>query len=107
MRSNVQDEGMEDCMQKLMKAAKVRVPFSERRPQRERKTSTQLPKPLHVREKGLEKEIGEESKAMAMLLKMGIKSICRIWTIRRPSSEILCLWRWSLTLPTTYMYSHH
>ncbi|KAF9135865.1 hypothetical protein BGW39_010680 [Mortierella sp. 14UC] len=52
--------------------------YSERRRQKEREHLANLPKPLHVREKeareqGLEKEIGEDNKGMAMLLKMGFK----------------------------------
>lgn len=57
---------------------KASLTYSERRRQKEREHLANLPKPLHVREKearekGLEKEIGEENKGMAMLLKMGFK----------------------------------
>lgn len=58
--------------------SKVNMSYSERRRQKEREHLANLPKPLHVREKeareqGLEKEIGEDNKGMAMLLKMGFK----------------------------------
>ncbi|KAF9151175.1 hypothetical protein BG015_006981 [Linnemannia schmuckeri] len=57
---------------------KANMTYSERRRQKEREHLANLPKPLHVREKeareqGLEKEIGEDNKGMAMLLKMGFK----------------------------------
>lgn len=52
--------------------------YSERRRLKEKEHLANLPKPLHVREKeareqGLNKELGEENKGMAMLLKMGFK----------------------------------
>jgi hypothetical protein len=58
--------------------SKASMTYSERRRQKEREHLANLPKPLHVREKeareqGLEKEIGEDNKGMAMLLKMGFK----------------------------------
>lgn len=58
--------------------SKATMTYSERRRQKEREHLANLPKPLHVREKeareqGLEKEIGEDNKGMAMLLKMGFK----------------------------------
>ncbi|KAK3846211.1 MAG: hypothetical protein J3R72DRAFT_486953 [Linnemannia gamsii] len=58
--------------------ANAHMTYSERRRQKEREHLANLPKPLHVREKeareqGLEKEIGEDNKGMAMLLKMGFK----------------------------------
>ncbi|KAG0281937.1 hypothetical protein BGZ95_000002 [Linnemannia exigua] len=58
--------------------ATANMTYSERRRQKEREHLANLPKPLHVREKeareqGLEKEIGEDNKGMAMLLKMGFK----------------------------------
>ncbi|KAK3831270.1 MAG: hypothetical protein JOS17DRAFT_790702 [Linnemannia elongata] len=58
--------------------SKANMSYSERRRQKEREHLANLPKPLHVREKeareqGLEKEIGEDNKGMAMLLKMGFK----------------------------------
>ncbi|KAF8947780.1 hypothetical protein BGZ47_007844 [Haplosporangium gracile] len=57
---------------------KANMTYSERRRQKEREHHANLPKSLHVREKeareqGLEKEIGEDNKGMAMLLKMGFK----------------------------------
>ncbi|KAG0290872.1 hypothetical protein BGZ96_005676 [Linnemannia gamsii] len=58
--------------------SKANMTYSERRRQKEREHLANLPKPLHVREKeareqGLEKEIGEDNRGMAMLLKMGFK----------------------------------
>ncbi|KAF9097146.1 hypothetical protein BGX29_008199 [Mortierella sp. GBA35] len=60
------------------KTKKSNMTYSERRRQKELDHLSNLPKKLHVREKeareeGLEKEIGEENKGMAMLLKMGFK----------------------------------
>lgn len=60
------------------KAKKQSMTYSERRRQKEREHLANLPKPLkererEAREKGLETEIGEENKGMAMLLKMGFK----------------------------------
>ncbi|KAF9104676.1 hypothetical protein BGX27_009990 [Mortierella sp. AM989] len=57
---------------------KTNMTYSERRRQKHFEHLANLPKPLHVREKearekGLEKEIGEDNKGMAMLLKMGFK----------------------------------
>ncbi|KAG0247739.1 hypothetical protein BG011_000992 [Mortierella polycephala] len=88
--SNIQDsEEEEDYMSEaflnsLVEAnnkdskKKAEITYSERRQQKEREHLDNLPKPLHVREKearekGLEKEIGEENKGMAMLLRMGFK----------------------------------
>ncbi|KAG0321374.1 hypothetical protein BG000_003252 [Podila horticola] len=60
------------------KTKKQNMSYSERRRQKEREHLANLPKPLkererEAREKGLETEIGEENKGMAMLLKMGFK----------------------------------
>ncbi|KAF9186896.1 G patch domain-containing protein 11 [Haplosporangium sp. Z 27] len=60
------------------KSKKSNMTYSERRRQKHLEHLANLPKPLHVREKearekGLEKEIGEDNKGMAMLLKMGFK----------------------------------
>ncbi|KAF9392069.1 G patch domain-containing protein 11 [Podila verticillata] len=60
------------------KTKKQSMTYSERRRQKEREHLANLPKPLkererEAREKGLETEIGEENKGMAMLLKMGFK----------------------------------
>ncbi|KAG0306925.1 hypothetical protein BGZ98_001461 [Dissophora globulifera] len=60
------------------KSKKASLSYSERRRHKQLEHLANLPKPLHVREKearekGLEKEIGEENKGMAMLLKMGFK----------------------------------
>ncbi|KAG0219618.1 hypothetical protein B0O80DRAFT_496071 [Mortierella sp. GBAus27b] len=57
---------------------KDNMTYSEKRRQKEREHQANLPKPLRVREKeardkGLETEIGEENKGMAMLLKMGFQ----------------------------------
>ncbi|KAF8940734.1 hypothetical protein BGZ58_005062 [Dissophora ornata] len=87
--SNVHDEEEEDYMSEAFlnrmvqesgndKAKKANITYSERRRQKQLEHLANLPKPLHVREKearekGLEKEIGEENKGMAMLLKMGFK----------------------------------
>ncbi|KAG0214638.1 hypothetical protein BGX28_001676 [Mortierella sp. GBA30] len=88
--NNVQDEDEEDYMSqsfldslvnngsKDIQSAKAEMTYSERRRQKEREHLANLPKPLHIREKeareqGLDKEIGEENKGMAMLLKMGFK----------------------------------
>ncbi|KAF9961435.1 G patch domain-containing protein 11 [Mortierella alpina] len=88
--SNAQDEDEEDYMSQAFldslvnegkrssQSEKGSLTYSERRRQKEREHLANLPKPLHVREKearekGLEKEIGEENKGMAMLLKMGFK----------------------------------
>ncbi|KAF9951546.1 hypothetical protein BGZ70_000936 [Mortierella alpina] len=88
--SNAQDEEEDDYMsqafldslvnegKKAKQSDKASLTYSERRRQKEREHLANLPKPLHVREKearekGLEKEIGEENKGMAMLLKMGFK----------------------------------
>ncbi|KAG0057773.1 hypothetical protein BGZ83_003671 [Gryganskiella cystojenkinii] len=56
----------------------VPLTYTERRRQKEKEHLANLPKPLHLREKeareqGLKKELGEENKGMAMLLKMGFK----------------------------------
>ncbi|KAF9356429.1 hypothetical protein BGX26_005293 [Mortierella sp. AD094] len=87
--SNPQDEEEEDYMSEAFlnsltqqndndKSKKVNMTYSERRRQKHLEHLANLPKPLHVREKearekGLEKEIGEDNKGMAMLLKMGFK----------------------------------
>ncbi|CAO3563723.1 unnamed protein product [Mortierella alpina] len=88
--SNASDEEEDDYMSqafldslvnegtKASQSDKASLTYSERRRQKEREHLANLPKPLHVREKearekGLEKEIGEENKGMAMLLKMGFK----------------------------------
>ncbi|KAG0020929.1 hypothetical protein BGZ80_003345 [Entomortierella chlamydospora] len=60
------------------KSKKANMTYSERRRQKHLEHLANLPKPLHVREKearekGLQKEIGENNKGMAMLLKMGFK----------------------------------
>ncbi|KAF9409949.1 G patch domain-containing protein 11 [Podila epigama] len=60
------------------KPKKESMTYSQRRRQLERQHLANLPKPLkererEAREEGLEKEIGEENKGMAMLLKMGFK----------------------------------
>ncbi|KAF9353332.1 hypothetical protein BGX34_011641 [Mortierella sp. NVP85] len=60
------------------KAKKDSMTYSERRRQKEIQHLANLPKPLHVREKeardkGLETEIGEDNRGMAMLLRMGFK----------------------------------
>ncbi|KAG0034981.1 hypothetical protein BGZ81_001930 [Podila clonocystis] len=60
------------------KSKKQNMTYSERRRQKEREHLANLPKSLKERErearkKGLETEIGEENKGMAMLLKMGFK----------------------------------
>ncbi|KAG0363814.1 hypothetical protein BC939DRAFT_531711 [Gamsiella multidivaricata] len=60
------------------KTRRENITYSERRRQKHTEHLANLPKPLHVREKearekGLTKEIGEENKGMAMLLKMGFK----------------------------------
>jgi hypothetical protein len=62
------------------KVKKDSMTYSERRRQKEIQHLSNLPKPLHVREKearekGLETEIGEDNKGMAMLLKMGFKCV--------------------------------
>ncbi|KAI1320633.1 hypothetical protein EDD11_000156 [Mortierella claussenii] len=65
--------------------------YSERRRQKQLEHLAHLPKPLHVREKearekGLEKEIGEDNKGMAMLLKMGFKKGGTLGAVK-PSHE--------------------
>ncbi|GJJ73700.1 hypothetical protein EMPS_06058 [Entomortierella parvispora] len=64
--------------EKNTKKSGVSLTYSERRREKEKKHLANLPKPLHVREKeareqGLKRELGEENKGMAMLLKMGFK----------------------------------
>ncbi|KAF9928949.1 hypothetical protein BGZ65_005996 [Modicella reniformis] len=88
--SNIQDESEEEdymseaFLNKLVQesssdnAKKNDMTYSERRRQKHLDHLANLPKPLHVREKearekGLETEIGEDNKGMAMLLKMGFK----------------------------------
>ncbi|KAF9906892.1 G patch domain-containing protein 11 [Linnemannia zychae] len=86
--SHQDDEEEEDYMSEAFLSSLVaestkpkntaNMTYSERRRQKEREHLANLPKPLHVREKeareqGLEKEIGEDNKGMAMLLKMGFK----------------------------------
>ncbi|KAF9933592.1 hypothetical protein FBU30_005031 [Linnemannia zychae] len=70
--------------------SKATMTYSERRRQKEREHLANLPKPLHIREKeareqGLEKEIGEENKGMAMLLKMGFKKGGTLGAIKPPT----------------------
>lgn len=90
--SNIQDESSEEeedylsdaFLNKLVQESrsdttkKDNMTYSERRRQKHLEHLANLPKPSHVREKeardkGLETEIGEENKGMAMLLKMGFK----------------------------------
>jgi len=66
--------------EKSSKKSGASLTYSERRRQKEKEHLANLPKPLHVREKeareqGLKKELGEENKGMAMLLKMGFKYV--------------------------------
>ncbi|KAF9429281.1 G patch domain-containing protein 11 [Entomortierella beljakovae] len=74
------------------KEKKSNMTYSERRRQKQKEHLANLPKPLHIREKearekGLEKEIGEENKGMAMLLKMGFKMGGTLGAAKNPSES--------------------